>query len=129
VLVFARRPAPVQATYLGYPGTTGLAAMDWRLTDRFFDPREGPPFGTDKLMYLKTTYWCCPPPVDAPPVATAPPYESTDHITFGCLNGFVKVSDASISALATLLSRIPNARLLLPASPGPHLELARPFFA
>ena len=74
LLLMARKPAPIQMTYLGYPGTTGLAAIDYRLTDSVADP----PGLTDShnsetLLRLPRTNWCFSPIVDAPPVTPCPP--------------------------------------------------------
>ncbi|HMD54558.1 MAG TPA: tetratricopeptide repeat protein, partial [Phycisphaerae bacterium] len=91
LLVFARKPAPVQVTYLGYCSTTGLDTIDYRLSDPHLDPE-----GTDLSVYteqtirLPRTYWCYQPGGDGNPVAM-PPAATAGHITFGCLNNFAKV--------------------------------------
>ena len=128
MLVFARRPAPVQCTYLGYPGTTGMTAMRWRLTDRFLDPPdEDRPFYTERSMYLDTTYWCYPPP-DFATLVTPLPMLSNRHVTFGCFNAFAKVSADALHAWAKLLERVPGSRLMLHAHHGPHREKVRERF-
>ena len=117
--VFARKPAPVQVTYLAYPGTSGLSAMDYRLTDPFLDPP-----GAGDEAYTETSvrlpsYWCYQAPEAAPPVA-APPALSADHITFGCLNNFAKVNDDVLRAWGRLMRAIPLSRLLLHTREGSH---------
>ena len=126
--VFARKPAPVQVTYLAYPGTSGLSAMDYRLTDPFLDPP-----GTGDEAYTETSvrlpsYWCYQAPEAAPPVA-APPALSADHITFGCLNNFAKVNNRVQALWIRLMRTVPNARLVLHASEGSHRERVRELMA
>src|SRR5205823_3037039 len=60
--VFARRPAAVQATYLGYAGTSGMSAMDFRLSDPHLDPPENDRFYTERTIRLPRSYWCYTPP-------------------------------------------------------------------
>src|SRR5206468_10053198 len=66
LLVFARKPAPVQVTYLGYPGTTGLAAIDYRLTDRHLDPPDSSALYVEHSFPLSASYWCYTIPENAP---------------------------------------------------------------
>jgi len=129
LLTFARRPAPVQVTYLGYCGTTGLSAMDYRLSDAYLDPP-----GTNLSDYSEQTirlpgsYWCYKPKTDTPePVA--PPALSTGSITFGCLNNFAKVSAASLDAWGGILRAVPESRLVLHASSGTHRQRTLETFA
>ena len=125
--VFARRPAPVQVTYLAYAGTSGLSAMDYRLTDPYLDPP-----GTSNEYYSETsvrlpdTYWCYQAPEDAPEVRP-PPALSAGHVTFGCLNNFAKVNEHVLTLWARLLRAVPNSRLLLHAREGSHRERVREF--
>jgi predicted O-linked N-acetylglucosamine transferase (SPINDLY family) len=125
LLAFARRPAPVQVTYLAYCGTTGLDAMDYRLTDPHLDPP-----GVDERCYseqsvrLPHTYWCYRPMPEAPPVC-GPPSASTGRVTFGSLNNFSKVSPAAIEAWGRVLQAVPNSRLLLHSQSGSHRDRAR----
>jgi predicted O-linked N-acetylglucosamine transferase (SPINDLY family) len=111
--LFARRLAPVQISYLGYPNTTGLDAMDYRLTDAFADPvGEADPFATEKLLRFAPTAWCYSAPVDAP-LPNAIPRAPDAPVTFGCFNSFGKVTDAMLGTWARLLAEVPQARLLL----------------
>jgi len=109
--VFARKPAPVQVTWLGYPGTTGLASMDYRLTDPYLDPPgERDAFYTEKSIRLPHCFWCYGPIRQAVEVSALPAL-SAGYMTFGCLNNFTKVSRAVLTLWASLLSAVPNSRL------------------
>ena len=110
--VFARRPAPVQLTYLGYPATTGLSAIDYRITDHAADPPGNESLAVETLLRLPHSYFCYRPPTDAPAV-TAVPALSKGFITFGCFNALYKISDAVLDQWAHLLLALPDARLLL----------------
>ncbi|MEA2735346.1 MAG: protein O-GlcNAc transferase, partial [Humisphaera sp.] len=117
LLAFARRAAPVQVTYLGYPGTSGLAAMDFRLTDPQLDPLGSDVNYSETSLRLPRTYWCYVLPPNMPGVGPLPA-ASAGHITFGCLNKFTKVSDDALRAWAQVLARTPNSRLILHAPVG-----------
>jgi len=111
--VFARKPAPVQATWLGYPGTTGLKSMDYRLTDAFLDPPgQGDEFYSEKSIRLPHCFWCYGAGGPAIEVSSLPAL-SAGYLTFGCLNNFTKVSDAVLELWALLLSAVPNSRLVI----------------
>ncbi len=110
--MFARRPAPVQVTYLGYPGTTGLAAMDYRLTDAVADP-DGEDHGyTEQLVRLPPPFLCYQPLTDAPAVSPLPVSRS-GHITFGSFNNLAKIGPDVIALWAELTVATPGARLLV----------------
>jgi protein O-GlcNAc transferase len=128
MLTFARKPAPVQVSYLGYPGTTGLSAMDYRLTDPHLDPEENDVFYTERSIRLPQSYWCYQPPAAAPDVA-ALPARSSGHVTFGCLNNFAKVSRPALEAWAQILQRVPGSRLILYSLGGSHRDRVRDLFA
>ena len=128
LLVLAKKPAPIQVTYLGYPGTTGLSAIDYRLTDQFLDPpNESRPFYSERSMHLRTTYWCYCEIINAPP-ARELPMASNGQVTFGCLNSFAKVSAPALQTWAELLARVPRSRLIVHAPAGPHRDRALHIF-
>lgn len=112
--VFARRPAPVQATWIGLPVTTGLSAIDYRITDTAYDPEDAldDPFHPEALWRLPGVAYCYAPDPAAPEPAP-PPCLETGHVTFGCLNRPEKLSDATLGAWARILERVPGARLLV----------------
>jgi predicted O-linked N-acetylglucosamine transferase (SPINDLY family) len=122
--VFALKPAPLQATYLGYPSTTGLAAIDYRFTDAWADPPgESDRLCTEQLVRLPRSYFCYRPLDDSPEVGALPAL-ANGWITFGCFNNFPKVSEQFLEAVARILRRVPNARLLLKARPLDLPEVA-----
>jgi protein O-GlcNAc transferase len=138
MLLFARKPAPVQVTYLAYSGTTGMNAVDWRLSDSYFDPpqRAGEVADAAPLegIYAERTwrlrsYWCYTPPsgnnlhrIDVTPL----PAEKEGVVTFGCLNNFTKVGRAVVEAWGQILRQTGEqgikSRLLVHAREGSHRE-------
>ncbi|HEY8747812.1 MAG TPA: tetratricopeptide repeat protein, partial [Tepidisphaeraceae bacterium] len=129
LLMFARKPAPVQATYLAYSGTTGLETMDYRLTDPYLDPP-----GVDETSYVEKTirlphtFWCYQGPVQAPDVAPLPAL-ARGYVTFGSFNQFAKVSGDALAAWAKLLKTVPGSRLKLHAAEGTHRQRTLDEFA
>ena len=116
LLTFARKPAPVQVSWLSYPATTGLAAMDYRLTDPYCDPPGlTEQLYTEKLHRLPHTYWCYRPPVANP--VTALPALRNGHITFGSFNACAKLSEAALALWARLLAELPQAHLFIVTVP------------
>ncbi len=112
LLAFARRAAPVQVSWIGYQNTTGLSAMDYRLTDRFADPEgETEQLYTERLVRLPIRQ-CFEPPQDAPDVSPLPALGS-GRITFGSFNAFRKITPACLDLWAQVLRTLPEARLLM----------------
>jgi protein O-GlcNAc transferase len=113
ILVLAARPAPIQATLFGYPNTTGLNTVDYRITDEISDPPDMTEhLYTEKRLHLNGLAWVYQPPTDAPPVRPLPGLKN-DTFTFGCLNNAAKISDACLTTWANLLKAIPNSQLVL----------------
>lgn len=113
---FARKPAPVQASWLGYLNTTGLAAIDYRISDWHACPAEWERYHSETLVRLPNSQWCYPPPKDAPQVGPLPARSET-KVTFGALQNFAKVNSAVIAAWSRVLCEVPSSKLLLVA-PG-----------
>jgi tetratricopeptide (TPR) repeat protein len=139
LLCFARKPAPIQVTYLGYCSTTGLKSIDYRLTDPYLDPFDGaqggPPGETardgwyvERSLRLPRTYWCYEPGIATSEV-NALPALSRGYVTFASLNNFSKASPAALSAWAQILSVTKNSRLLLHAHRGAHRQRILDMFA
>ena len=111
LLALARKPAPVQLAWLGYPATTGLPAMDWRLTDAVAEPPgEADGFYTERLFRLPNSLWCYEAPGDLGAVRPLPAL-SNGHVTFGSLNSYTKVGPQVIALWARVLHAVPTARL------------------
>ena len=114
LLTFARKPAPVQVTWLGYPATTGLAAIDYRLTDHQADPvGMTEPLNSETLWRLPGLFWCYRPHANSPPVIDHPPSADQGYLTFGSFNNLAKLNDTVLRLWAQILARLPTARLLL----------------
>ncbi len=113
LLVFGRKPAPVQATWLGYLNTTGLPAMDWRITDPHAAP-EGllEAYHSERLMRLPHCQWCYRDPEGAPSVTRRSP-PAAGRVVFSAFTNPSKITRELIGLWSKLLARVPDARLLL----------------
>jgi protein O-GlcNAc transferase len=128
LLVFARKPAPVQVTYLAYCGTTGLDTMDYRLTDPYMDPPgQNDSFYAEKSVRLPNTYWCYQ-PVGQMAVPNVLPSLQNGQLTFGSLNNFCKVTEPTLEAWSRLLDATPGTRLLLHVPEGRCRERVQELF-
>lgn len=122
-LLFARKPAPVQIAWLAYPGTTGIKAIDYRLTDPRLDPMSGPESRaqdshySERSLHLPDSFWCYDPLTDVPAVNDLPALTS-GTITFGCLNNPCKLTDRTLAMWSAVLRKVPDASLLLMAPAG-----------
>lgn len=111
LLVFARKPAPIQAAWVGYVDTTGLDAMDYRITDRFLSPPDGGQLFTEQLIHLPGALGYRPPDY-APPVSPCPAVLG-GSLTYGCFNRLAKVHPGVIAIWSKILHRVPTARVVL----------------
>ena len=116
--VFARRAAPLQLTYLGYPATVGMEQMDYRISD----PQCDPPGMTEshyveRVARLPDSLWCYRPPADAPEVSELPAV-ANGHITFGSFNQPAKIGPKVIALWARVLQAVPGSHLLMAPVPG-----------
>ena len=126
LLVLAMKPAPVQATYLGYPNTTGLRAVDYRITDTYADPPGEPDrLSSERLARLPGSYFCYRPTPGTPAVGPLPS-RASGHVTFGCFGLFAKLSSNYFDAVAQVLAAVPGSRLLLKSRPLSNPAVAEP---
>jgi len=109
---FAQKPAPVQMTWAGYVGTTGLSAIDYLISDRFESPEGAEKYCCEKILRLPNGYLCYEAPPYAPPVSPLPALEN-GFVTFGCFNNPAKVTPQTVVLWARILRELPTARLLL----------------
>ncbi len=115
--LFFLKPAPVQATWLGYLGSTGVPTIDYRLTDRYTDPAvQSEAAGAEALWRLPLTQWCYRPYVEAPDVGPLPA-STAGGITFVCMNHPLKSSRSAFVLWARILAAVPASRLILLATP------------
>jgi predicted O-linked N-acetylglucosamine transferase (SPINDLY family) len=111
--VFAYQPAPVQITWLGYPNTTGMPVMDYRLTDDIADPQDlEDAYHSETRIRLPEGFLCYEPPETAPDVNRLPVC-TTDGITFGSFNSLPKINETVIALWAHILCQVPGSRLML----------------
>jgi protein O-GlcNAc transferase len=113
MLLFARKPAPVQVTWIGYPATTGLSTIDYKLVDSYTDPAGmTEEFYTEKLLRMPECFLCYLPDKESPDIKRLPALRS-DHITFGSFNNFPKASPIVIDLWTKILQAIYKSRLIL----------------
>lgn len=111
--VMRQKAAPIQMTYLGYPDTTGLSQIDYRITDHYADPPKlTDPYCSEQLLRLPHCFLSFEPPVYCPDVSELP-YKKNGFITFGSFNKITKVSHHTIVLWAFILKRIPASKLVL----------------
>jgi predicted O-linked N-acetylglucosamine transferase (SPINDLY family) len=112
LLTFARKPAPVQISWMGYVGTTGLGAMDYLLADRHEVPVPSETFYRERILRLPQGYVCYEPPAYAPPIVPLPASQQ-GFVTFGSFNNPVKITTEVVDAWAAILRRVATSRLVL----------------
>lgn len=112
----AMRPAPVQATWIGYPNSTGLAAIDYRLTDARCDPADTRQRFVERLVRLPGCFLCYTPAADLPPVAPLPAL-ANGHVTFASFNALAKQTPEVLGVWADILLAVPRSRLILKNKP------------
>jgi predicted O-linked N-acetylglucosamine transferase (SPINDLY family) len=112
MLTFVRKPAPIQITWIGYEGTTGLSAIDYLLADRYMVPEKVETYFREKVLRLPDCYLCYDPPEDSPAVSALPALRS-GCVTLASCNNLAKINGEVVAAWADILRRVPGARLLL----------------
>lgn len=121
--LFARKPAPVQVTWLGYPDTTGLRSMDAWITDRHIAADLSGQIASEQIVPLPGFFMCFRPLPGAPDPGPLPAI-ANGRITFGCFNTFAKISPAMRDAIASVMQAVPDARCLMTALPGGEARTA-----
>ncbi len=117
MMLFALKPAPVAATYLGYPNTTGLPSIDYRLTDEICDPiGEADDLYAEKRFRLKRCFLCYAMPGNLPEVSTLPA-EASGFVTFGSFNALAKICEPTLRLWSRVLEAVPGSKLLLKSRP------------
>ncbi len=125
---FACKPAPVQVAWLGYPGSTGLSAMDCRLTDAHMEPEGATWSESVETPVRLPDSWFCFNPVDEYPEPGALPALRAGHVTFGCLNNPCKVNEAVLERWAGVMRAVEKSRLLLQCPEGETQARVRQWF-
>lgn len=115
-MLLARKPAPIQATYLGYPGKTERPANDWLIADHQLCPPEQNLDSHERIARLKNCFLCYQPQSDTPDV-TPPPFEKNGFITFGSFNHLAKLTNSTVRLWSRVLDAVPDSRLVLKALP------------
>ncbi len=115
LLAFARKPAPIQVSWLGYFNTTGLATMDYFLSDPWSSPAGQERYYVERLLRLPHTRFCYLPPEYMPAVGPLPAHR-LGQVTFGCLNNLAKLNDKVLALWSEVLRAVPHSRLLVQAA-------------
>jgi predicted O-linked N-acetylglucosamine transferase (SPINDLY family) len=124
IYVMAYKPAPVQVTWLGYPDTTGMSQIDYRLTDEIADPAGSEKFYSEELFYLPEGFLCYGPGSMMPPVVQSPCLERK-NITFGSFNNSTKINPVVIETWSRILKSTPGSSLLLKFKSGSDNEICQ----
>lgn len=125
--VFAQRPAPLQISWLGYPNTTGLSTIDYRITDEIADPPgDGDALHTETLLRIPAPFVCYGGALPAPDAAP-PPCLRKGAVTFGSFNNLAKLSDSTVRLWARILQAVPGSGLLLKSGGAGDAEVQRSF--
>lgn len=110
--IFAWKPAPIQATWLGYFATTGVAEIDYIIGDPHVSPANESAHFSESIWQLPECYWCFSAPASQVEISALPALQA-GYITFGCFNNLSKMNDAVVALWAKILSAVPGAKLFL----------------
>ncbi|XP_006851475.2 probable UDP-N-acetylglucosamine--peptide N-acetylglucosaminyltransferase SPINDLY isoform X2 [Amborella trichopoda] len=114
--MMACRPSPIQATWIGYPNTTGLPTIDYRFTDQLADPPTTRQKHVEELVRLPDCFLCYTPSPEAGSVSPTPAL-SNGFITFGSFNNLAKITPKVLKVWARILCAVPNSRLVVKCKP------------
>ncbi len=112
--IFCLKPAPLQVSWLGYPDTTGLQAMDYRIADEYTEPEGAEKYSSEKLIRLPGGFHCYSAFIDSPEVVP-PPSLKQGYVTFGSFNNFAKCSPETIFLWSEILKNVPGSKMILKA--------------
>jgi protein O-GlcNAc transferase len=127
--VFALKPAPVQVSYIAYPGSSGLPTIDYYFTDRFQHPGPVEDSPSPNQAESLGDTWACYHPINETAPVTALPALKNGFVTFGCLNHYCKVTPRTLGLWARILAALPDSRIKILSAQGSHREEARQIFA
>ena len=127
MLLFARKPAPVQVTWLGYFDTTGLTTIDYIIGDRYLIPSEEERHYTEQVARMPNAYLCFTPP-DSDIAPNPLPALTSDRITFGCFNNNAKLTEGVIACWSKILHALPQAQLYLKYPPFGDAQVRQRYF-
>ena len=125
--VLAYKPAPIQVNYLGYPNTTGMPQVDYRLTDAIADTPDQQQYYTEKLVFLPNGFLCYDPGQAQLPVK-ALPMTYNKYVTFGCFNNVNKLNPFMIKIWADLLDAVPNSKMIIKFREGEDLQIREYYY-
>jgi protein O-GlcNAc transferase len=116
LLIFARKPAPVQISWIGYPATTGFRSIDYKIVDGYTDPPgRTEEFYSEKLLRMPDCFLCYTPETNSPEVSALPALTSGE-VTFGSFNNFAKLTPAVVALWSKILKSVPESFLIMKAS-------------
>jgi len=127
--VFALKPAPVQVSYLAYPGNCGLPTIDYYFTDHFQHPHHGGGNDSPSRPESLGDTWACYHPINETAPVSSLPALDRGFVTFGCLNNYCKVTPRLLRLWARILEAVPDSRIKILSAQGSHRDHARQIFA
>ena len=120
LVTFALKPAPIQISWIGYPGSSGVDAIDYRLTDAFIEPPSGEPCVSQEKPFVLPHLWQCYVAPEGTDDVSELPADRNGYVTFGSFNNFCKITPHILEHWAKILSGAPGSRLILLNNPGSH---------
>jgi len=127
---FVLKPAPIQISYCGYPNSSGIRSMDYRLTDNYCDSEKSQKYYQEKLVFMKNCFLAYSPAtgLENLPELYTQPCSKNEYITFGCFNRFNKINSLVISVWEKVLTAIPNARFIIKTKEFQTDKIRKQFF-
>ncbi len=129
LVTFALKPAPIQISWIGYPGSSGVDAIDYRLTDAFLEPSGGEPCASQEKPFFLPHLWQCYVAPEGAAEVSELPAQRNGYVTFGSFNNFCKITPAILEHWAQILSGVPGSHLVLLNNPGSHRARTREFMS